>query len=106
MAEETAEKKAAPAKKTKRAIEPPRSEKKCREEGCKHPYRAKGYCVKHYRLWRQHKLGKKQRYKICSKEGCRKPIVRWGLCDEHYKATQASAGAGAAASAGEAPAAS
>jgi hypothetical protein len=63
-----------------------RDEKKCREKDCKHHYRAKGYCVKHYRLWRQHKLGKKQRYKICTKEGCRKPRVKWGLCDEHYKA--------------------
>ena len=107
MAEETAEKKAAPAKKAKRAIEPPRSEKKCREEGCKVPYKAKGYCVKHYRLWRQHKLGKKQRYKICGKEGCRKPMLRWGLCEEHFKAAQAGAGgeAAAATAGGEAPAA-
>ena len=79
---------------------------KCREDGCKVPYKAKGYCVKHYRLWRQHKLGKKQRYKICSKEGCKKPMVRWGLCDEHYKGTQTGgeAGAPAAASSGTAPA--
>jgi hypothetical protein len=74
---------------------PARDQKHCREEGCKRPYRAKGYCTKHYRMWRQGELGKKQRYKICSKEGCRKPMVRWGLCDEHYKAAQA----------GEAPAA-
>jgi len=47
MADENAEKKAAPAKKVERAVEPPRSEKKCREEGCKVPYKAKGYCVKH-----------------------------------------------------------
>ena len=105
MADEKAEKKAAPAKKAKRAIEPPRAEKKCREEGCKVPYKAKGYCVKHYRLWRQHKLGKKQRYKICSKEGCRKPMLRWGLCEEHFKATAAGGEAAAAAGGGEAPAA-
>jgi hypothetical protein len=64
----------------------PRSEKRCREKDCKHHYKAKGYCVKHYRQWRHGKLGKKQRYKICGKEGCRKPMVRWGLCEEHYKA--------------------
>jgi hypothetical protein len=77
----------------------PREQKKCREEGCKVPYKAKGYCVKHYRLWRQHKLGKKQRYKVCGKEGCRKPMVRWGLCEEHYKAAQV--GEGAVAGGGE-----
>src|SRR5262249_35498554 len=105
MAEEKEAKKAAPKKAEKSTTaEPPRSEKKCREEGGKVPNKAKGYCVKNYRLWRQHKLGKKQRYKICSKEGCRKPMVRWGLCEEHYKAAQVVEGAAAAAG-GEAPAA-
>ncbi|HJZ85284.1 MAG TPA: hypothetical protein VKN99_08955 [Polyangia bacterium] len=78
------------------STEPPRKAKTCQVEGCKVAhYRAKGYCVKHYRLWRQHKLGKKQRYKICSKEGCRKPMVRRGLCEEHFKARGAEAGAAA-----------
>ena len=63
---------------------PPRSQKRCRVEGCKRPYRAKGYCNVHYRRWRRHELGKHQRYKTCSKEGCRKPMVRWGLCQEHF----------------------
>jgi hypothetical protein len=80
---------------------PSRQAKKCREKDCKHAYRAKGYCVKHYRLWRQGTLGKKQRYKICSKEGCRKPMVRWGLCQEHYKpAPAADAGSAPAPAAG------
>src|SRR5262245_11693370 len=106
MADEKQAKKAATAKKAESGVEttPPRAQKKCREEGCKHHYKAKGYCVKHYRLWRQHKLGKKQRYKICGKEGCRKPMVRWGLCEEHFKAAQAG-GEAAAAGGSEAPAA-
>ena len=29
---------------------------KCTVEGCKRPYRAKGYCVTHYKLWRRGEL--------------------------------------------------
>ena len=58
--------------------------KKCSKEGCKRPYRAKGYCVTHYKLWRRGELeGHKARYKLCSKEGCKKPAGRYGVCDEH-----------------------
>ena len=58
--------------------------KKCSVEGCKRPYRAKGYCVTHYKLWRRGELeGHKARYKLCSKEGCKKPSGRYGLCEEH-----------------------
>jgi len=90
---ETTEKKAGKGHSTT----PKRKDQKCTVEGCKVPkYRAKGYCVKHYRLWRQGKLGKKQRYKICSKEGCRKPMGRWGLCEEHFKAAQSGTEAPAA----------
>jgi hypothetical protein len=60
------------------------AEKKCSKEGCKRPYRAKGYCVTHYKLWRRGEVeGHKARYKLCSKEGCKKPSGRYGLCDEH-----------------------
>ena len=63
---------------------PSREERKCSQEGCKRPYRAKGYCVVHYQAWRRGEIeGHKARYKICSKEGCRKPAGRWGLCEEH-----------------------
>jgi hypothetical protein len=56
----------------------------CSKEGCKRPYRAKGYCVTHYKLWRRGELeGHKGRYKLCSKEGCKKPAARHGLCAEH-----------------------
>jgi hypothetical protein len=61
--------------------------KACSVSGCKRPYRAKGYCVTHYSLWRRAEGDlKKQRYKTCSKEECKKPMHRWGLCEEHYKA--------------------
>lgn len=60
-----------------------REDKKCKMEGCKRPYRAKDYCVVHYRLWRHGELPK-GRYKICTKEGCRKPRAAKGsLCAEH-----------------------
>jgi hypothetical protein len=73
------------------ASTPSREQQKCREKDCKHHYKAKGYCVKHYRLWRQGKLGKKQRYKTCGKEGCHKPMVLRGLCAEHSKPAEAAA---------------
>ena len=61
-----------------------REDNKCSVEGCKRPYRAKTYCVTHYKLWRRGELeGHKARYKLCSKEACKKPAGRWGLCDEH-----------------------
>jgi hypothetical protein len=61
----------------------PRDQKKCSMENCKRPYRAKGYCNVHYKLWRHHELPH-GRYKICTKEGCRKPRAGQGsLCAEH-----------------------
>lgn len=72
----------------------PRSESKCSKEGCKRPYRAKGYCNVHYRLWRHAAEGmKKTRYKICTKEGCRKPRTATGgsLCAEHAGGAAAAA---------------
>ena len=67
-----------PAKRTRLA----RAESKCTIEGCKRPYRAKGYCNVHYKKWRQGDLPK-GRYKICTKEGCRKPRAKGSLCAEH-----------------------
>lgn len=61
------------------------SEKKCRIEGCKRPYRAKGYCEAHYKKWRWGELPK-PRYKTCVMEGCRKKRTPSGLCEEHQKA--------------------
>jgi hypothetical protein len=59
--------------------------KKCRVQGCKRPYRAKGYCNVHYRKWRRGELPK-PRYKTCSAEDCLKPVVKWGLCQAHFEA--------------------
>ncbi len=56
----------------------------CGVEKCKRPYRAKGLCVTHYKLWRHGELpGWGTRYKTCSKEGCRKKRALGGLCAEH-----------------------
>jgi len=56
----------------------------CSMTGCKRPYRAKGLCITHYKLWRRNELeGHKGRYKICTKEGCRKPRAFAGFCAEH-----------------------
>jgi hypothetical protein len=69
-----------------------RAEAKCSVEGCKRPYRAKGYCVTHYKKWRRGEIeGHKARYHTCSKEGCKKPSGRWGLCDEHRQSGEAAA---------------
>lgn len=65
--------------------------KKCKIEGCKRPYRAKGYCNVHYNKWRRGGLPK-PRYKICTAEDCRKPMVRWGLCQAHFEAAKAKGG--------------
>ncbi len=62
----------------------------CSVEKCKRPYRAKGYCVTHYKAWRRGELdGHKARYKICTKEGCRKPRAFAGVCGEHRVAAAA-----------------
>ncbi|MBI1910205.1 MAG: vegetative protein [Deltaproteobacteria bacterium] len=57
-------------------------EKKCKNEGCKRPYRAKGYCTVHYKKWRHGELAH-PRYKTCVSEGCRKPRKLGSLCTEH-----------------------
>jgi len=69
-----------------------RKESKCTVEGCKRPYRAKGYCNVHYKRWRTGGVeGHKARYKICGKEACRKPVFIHGLCEEHSKSGEAKA---------------
>ena len=67
---------------TKRRLS--RGESHCRIEGCKRPYRAKGYCISHYQAWRRGEVeGHRGRYKTCTKEGCRKPRAQGSLCAEH-----------------------
>ncbi len=72
---------------------PPRKDQKCSKEGCKRPYRAKGYCVTHYKQWRQGALeGHKSRYKTCMKDACRKPRAGGtAFCEEHGKKSEAAA---------------
>lgn len=71
------------------------TEKRCRMEGCKRPYRAKSYCNVHYRAWRQGKLGK-ARYKICSEEECLGRREAMGLCKTHLEEWRAARGKGTA----------
>ncbi len=84
MAEGTENVEKAPKAAKANKISKPKAEQKCSVEGCKRPYRAKTYCVTHYKLWRRGENEKhKARYKLCSKEACKKIAGRWGLCDEH-----------------------
>lgn len=63
----------------------------CKIEGCKRPYRSKGYCNVHFRKWRRGEIeGARPRYKICGEENCKKPMVRNGQCQTHYDAWVAS----------------
>jgi hypothetical protein len=56
----------------------------CHIEGCKKPYRAKGYCDRHYKKWRAGDLPH-PRYKTCLQESCRKKRhLSFSLCEEHY----------------------
>ena len=82
---EKAAKTAKPAETAEKAAAP-----SCQVKGCKRPYRAKGYCVTHYKGWRRGELGK-GRYRRCKKEGCNKPMVRRGLCAEHVAPKAAAA---------------
>jgi hypothetical protein len=54
----------------------------CGVEGCKRPYRAKGYCYFHFKKWRQGELPH-SRYRTCSKAECRLKAVHHGLCEKH-----------------------
>jgi hypothetical protein len=72
---------------------------KCRIEGCKRAYQAKGYCFFHYDKWKAGELPK-ARYDTCNKEGCHKKVVAHGLCAEHQPKK-----AGEAAAPGATPAA-
>ncbi|MBI2974106.1 MAG: hypothetical protein HYY43_00700 [Deltaproteobacteria bacterium] len=80
---------------------------KCSIEGCKKPYRSKGYCSIHFKKWRAGEIeGHKTRYKTCKEENCRKPLFKKGLCEQHFGALVASKKGqeAAAAAPAEAPA--
>lgn len=56
----------------------------CKAESCDREVVGKGYCARHYKLWRQGKMPK-ARFKTCHAENCRKPQVGNGRCGEHQK---------------------
>jgi hypothetical protein len=98
MAEKTTER-----RKTKAPLPKGKEGLKCRIEGCKRVYQAKGYCFFHYDKWRDGELPK-ARYKTCSKEGCLKKVAAHGLCAEHQKNKAAAPAETAAPAAPAAPA--
>ena len=57
----------------------------CKIEGCKRPYRAKGYCNVHYQKWRCGELPH-PRYRTCVQEECHKRVFQKSLCEEHFRA--------------------
>jgi hypothetical protein len=81
----------------------------CKANDCNHQVIARGYCRKHFRLWKAGEMPK-ARYKICTEEKCRKPRFHGSLCQDHYAAAhakkeQAAPAAPAPAAAPAAPAA-
>jgi hypothetical protein len=56
----------------------------CKAEACEKEVVGKGYCTRHYKLWREGKLPK-ARYKTCRTEGCRKKQTDKGHCADHQK---------------------
>jgi len=73
-------------------------ENACTVDGCKRPYRAKGYCYFHFKKWRQGELPH-SRYRTCSKAECRQKAVRHGLCEKHESEARGAKGGETAASA-------
>jgi hypothetical protein len=59
----------------------------CKAKDCAREVIGKGYCRKHYRLWKAGEMPK-ARYKICTEEKCRKPRFRGSLCEAHYTAAR------------------
>lgn len=66
----------------------------CKFEGCEAAAVGKGYCVRHYKLWRRGELPR-ARYKTCTHEGCRKPRSSGSKCEEHGRKAPAAAEAAA-----------
>lgn len=72
------------------------SKETCKAKDCNHEVIAKGYCRKHFRLWKHGEMPK-ARYKICTAEKCRKRRFRGSLCEEHFNATRGKSAEGAPA---------
>jgi hypothetical protein len=62
----------------------------CKANDCSREVIAKGYCRKHYRLWKAGEMPK-ARYKTCTFEKCRKPRLHGSLCEEHFNASRGAA---------------
>ena len=56
----------------------------CKAEGCAKDAVGKGYCTRHFKLWREGKMPK-GRYKTCHTEACRKKQTAAGHCADHQK---------------------
>ncbi|HLW70332.1 MAG TPA: hypothetical protein VKS22_06895 [Candidatus Binataceae bacterium] len=80
------------------------NEQTCKANECTREIIAKGYCRKHYRLWKAGEMPK-ARYKTCTFEKCRKHRFRGSLCEEHFAAKRGPKTDAAAAPAAAAPAA-
>jgi hypothetical protein len=78
----------------------------CKANDCAREVVGKGYCRKHFRLWKAGEMPK-ARYKICTFEKCRKQRSGTSsLCEEHYAAKHGKPAAAAPVAApAEAPAA-
>jgi hypothetical protein len=57
----------------------------CKAGDCDRQVVGKGYCRKHYRMWKAGEMPK-PRYKICTAEKCHKPRAHGSLCGEHFNA--------------------
>ena len=73
----------------------------CKAKDCSKEVVGRGYCRKHFRLWKAGEMPK-ARYKTCTFEKCHKKRFRGSLCEEHFKTARS---AGEAAPAAPAPAA-
>ncbi|MBE3604964.1 vegetative protein [bacterium] len=68
----------------------------CKANECEREVIAKGYCRKHYRLWKAGEMPK-ARYKTCTGENCRKKRYKGSLCEEHWNAAHGKSAAAEAA---------
>jgi hypothetical protein len=59
----------------------------CKAADCSHAVISRGYCRKHFRLWKRGEMPK-PRYSTCTQEKCRKPRFKGSLCEEHYNAAR------------------
>jgi hypothetical protein len=74
----------------------------CKAKDCANEVVGKGYCRKHYRLWKRGEMPK-ARYKICTEEKCRKARFHGSLCEQHYNTARGKGAAEAAPTAAPAP---